>query len=42
MAEIFRTVTEARAGVLNHGVRYVLGASLTLVVAAFIAALAYR
>jgi hypothetical protein len=27
---IFRTPTEASGGVINHGVRYVLGSSLVL------------
>jgi hypothetical protein len=33
---IFRTPTEASGGVMNHGVRYVLGSSLILVIFALI------
>ena len=42
MTKLYRTATEASGGVIHHGVRYVLGASLTLVVIAFIVAFAYR
>jgi hypothetical protein len=42
MTKIFRTTIEASGGVINHGVRYVLGASLTIVIVALIVAFAYR
>jgi hypothetical protein len=42
MTRIFRTTTEASSGVINHGVRYVLGASLTLVIVGMVVALLYR
>jgi hypothetical protein len=42
MAQITRTVAEASGGVLNHGVRYVLGASLTFVIIGLMVAFAYR
>jgi hypothetical protein len=42
MTKIFRTATEASGGVVNHGVRYVLGASLTLVIVGMVVALLYR
>ena len=42
MTKIFRTATEASGGVINHGVRYVLGASLTLVIVALIVAFTYQ
>lgn len=42
MTKLFRTTTEASGGVVNNGVRYVLGASLTLVIVALIVVFAYR
>ena len=42
MAQIFRTATEASAGIKNHGVRYVLGGSLAFVIVAFGLILAFR